>query len=139
MPLLDQYMTGAVEADLATPRYASATVLESPMEESPDPVSSLDATMHSSQREMRPHTVAPAETMRPPPLPMNMAQRQHRRSITPANLNTYVQPSTSPEEARRALEVVLSFFQQQPSGFLDLEESVTIGKLMEKLKTSDSK
>lgn len=32
------------------------------------------------------------------------------------------------------MEVVLSFFAQQPHGYLDLQESVTIGKLMEKLK-----
>ena len=32
------------------------------------------------------------------------------------------------------MQVVLSFFEQQPHGFLDLQESVTIGKLMEKLK-----
>ena len=38
----------------------------------------------------------------------------------------------SPDQMR--MEVVLNFFQQQPSGYLDFQESLTIGKLMEKLK-----
>jgi hypothetical protein len=41
---------------------------------------------------------------------------------------------TSPEEAQRAFQVVMSFVQQQPNGFLDFDETVHMGKLMEKLK-----
>ncbi|EEP77174.1 predicted protein [Uncinocarpus reesii 1704] len=48
-----------------------------------------------------------------------------------------ISPISSPgsptqDEARRALELVMSYFQNQPSG-LGAQESVTIGKLMEKL------
>jgi hypothetical protein len=45
---------------------------------------------------------------------------------------TAQQPQTTPEEARRALTVVLTFFQQH--GSLDFNESVIMGKLMDKLK-----
>ncbi|KAF1816456.1 hypothetical protein P152DRAFT_446107 [Eremomyces bilateralis CBS 781.70] len=57
---------------------------------------------------------------------------QHR-----AVLNSTPQPaagSPSQEDARRALEVVMQFFQHQPSGLVEPQEYVTIGKLMEKLK-----
>jgi hypothetical protein len=32
------------------------------------------------------------------------------------------------------LETLISFFNQQPSGFVDAQEYMTIGKLMEKLR-----
>ena len=32
------------------------------------------------------------------------------------------------------MEVVLGFFEQQPNGYLDMQESITVGKLMEKLR-----
>jgi len=75
--------------------------------------------------------------MGPPPLPASALLREPRqhRSLTPATSASSLQAAaTNPEEARKALEVVLSFFEQQPNGFLDLQESYTIGKLMEKLK-----
>lgn len=71
--------------------------------------------------------------MQPPPLP----------AITPVTTTQQVSPispgsssasSPTQEDARRALELVMSFFQQQPSGFVEPQEYVTIGKLMEKLK-----
>lgn len=43
--------------------------------------------------------------------------------------------SPSQEEAARALELVMTFFQQQHEDFVvEPQEYVTIGKLMEKLK-----
>lgn len=42
--------------------------------------------------------------------------------------------SPSQEEAQRALEVVIQFFQHQPSGLVEPQDYMTIGKLMEKLK-----
>ncbi|KAI9770109.1 MAG: hypothetical protein M1840_003559 [Geoglossum simile] len=42
--------------------------------------------------------------------------------------------SPTQEDARRALEVVISFFSQQPSGFVDPQEYMTIGNLMKKLR-----
>ena len=43
-------------------------------------------------------------------------------------------PTPTPDDARRALELVMTFFQHQPSGFVDPHEYFTIGKLMEKLR-----
>ncbi|KAK5677305.1 hypothetical protein LTR17_027708 [Elasticomyces elasticus] len=56
------------------------------------------------------------------------------REIT---LPTYIAPrigTISAEDALRALQVVHKFIEQQPGGFLDYQESVTVGKLMEKLR-----
>ena len=69
--------------------------------------------------------------MRSPPLPACILAGERNRDGTSTSS---IQPSTSPEEARRALEVVMSFIEQQPSGFLDFQENVFMGKLMEKLK-----
>lgn len=38
------------------------------------------------------------------------------------------------EDTKRALEVVMSFFQNQPSGFVEPQDYMMMGKLMEKLK-----
>lgn len=94
------------------------------MEEPPDPLGNLNSAIHLMHSDEKVHT---NESMGPPPLPANLAMRY-------GNSTPVATASTSPEEARRALEVVLSFFEQQPHGCLDLQESVTIGKLMEKLK-----
>lgn len=117
----------ATSGAMATPKYASSAVLDSPMEEPSDPLASLNQAVSLGQE--RPHTVTPSETMRPPPLPAHL-QHDIRRDSTPSAL----QNITSPDEARRALQVVISFFEQQPNGILDLQESVTLGKLTEKLK-----
>lgn len=129
-PLLDQYMVTTAES--MTPKYIlDNTVLDSPMEEPADPIGGIDETVagatapHLSGLDDRCNTVTPLDTMRPPPLPARLSHPDLKREAT---------PTTSPEEARRALEVVLSYFEQQPSGFLDFQESVTMGKLMEKLK-----
>ena len=99
--------------DVVTPKYTNSTVLDSPMEEPPDPLLSMDEAMHgvSQQPEERPHTVTPSETMRPPPLPAHVlaAERKARDSTSPATTRSSVAPQTSPEEAQRALEVVLGF------------------------------
>ena len=135
-PLLDQYMTSASgSGDMPTPKYATTTCLDSPMEEPQDPLISIDEAVHRPfQPEERPHTVTPADTMRPPPLPAHiLASAESKRELTPATSTSSVQ-TTSAEEAQQALEVVLSFIEQQGQGFLNLQESIHIGKLMEKLK-----
>lgn len=149
-PLLDQYMTGMpMTIDESTPKYITSSNLDSPMEEPPDPMMTLNSTVHGMQGDMSsqnlpihgPHpghvqqTISPTETMGPPPLPASAMMREPRhRSITPATSNSPLQAATSPEDARKALEVVLGYFEQQPNGFLDLQESMMIGRLMEKLK-----
>ena len=52
----------------------------------------------------------------------------------PSSLHEAVHTTTSPEEALRALKIVHDFFKQQPKGYLDFDESIYIGKFMEKLR-----
>jgi len=73
-----------------------------------------------------------AATQSLPPL-----STQQHSPISPAT--TLSSPgSPSQEEARRALELVIAFFQQQPTGFVEPDEYLTIGKLMEKLRVCSS-
>ncbi|KAI5369656.1 Putative HTH CenpB-type DNA-binding domain, DNA binding HTH domain, Psq-type [Septoria linicola] len=126
-PRLDQYAMNAGEAE--TSKYSNSSALDSPMEEPPDPLVSLDEAMGLHGPESRAPTVTPSETMRPPPLPAHI-DAARRESLSQLG----IAQGTTPEEARQALQVVLSFFEQQPGGLLSFSESVTIGKLMEKLK-----
>lgn len=126
-------MTGA-GADVQTPKFISASALDSPMEEPSDPLINIDEAVRPAQTEERPHTVTPAETMRPPPLPAHVLTAEMKREVTPATSTSSFAASTSPEDARRALEVVMSFIEQQPNGFLDFQETLHMGKLMEKLR-----
>ena len=134
MPVIyDQHMSSA---DLQTPKYIPAAILDSPMEEASDPMYSMDETVHGLPSDDRPQTVTPSETMRPPPLPAHILASELRRD---ASSTSSAASSTSPEDAQRALEVVMNFIQQQPSGFLDFQESANIGTLMEKLKLRRSR
>lgn len=47
-------------------------------------------------------------------------------------------PPPSQDDARKALELVMSFLQHQPDGIVDAQEYITVGKLMEKLKIQGS-
>jgi hypothetical protein len=65
-------------------------------------------------------------SMHPPPLPNSSA----------------VSPISSPgsptqDEARKALELIMNYFQNQPSG-LGAQDYITIGKLMEKLELAQT-
>lgn len=133
-PLLDQYLSCSSGPEATTPRYITSTILDSPMEESSDPLVNIDAAMQVNHPEERPNTVTPAETMRPPPLPAHILANELKRELTPATSTSSAQTSTSPEEAQQALEVVMNFIEQQPNGFLDFQESMHMGKLMEKLR-----
>ena len=130
-PQLDHYMSDTPSsADPPTPKYISSATFDSPMQELTEPLPTLNSTLHGlPTNNNHPHTMAPSEMMRPPPLPSNMAIP---RTFTP--VSTSHLSATSPEEARQAMEIVLSFFEQQPHGYLDLQESITVGKLMEKLR-----
>ncbi|KAM0719892.1 hypothetical protein Q7P37_004027 [Cladosporium fusiforme] len=134
-PLLDHYMSDTTingsTAEPPTPKYVASSMLDSPLQELTDPLPNLNSAVQGMHTEgVRQHTMTPSEMMRPPPLPSNMSAP---RSMTPSSISN-LSAATSPEEARKAMEVVLSFFEQQPNGYLDLQESITVGKLMEKLK-----
>ena len=70
-----------------------------------------------------------SHSMQPPPLPSTAPADDKASSASSS-------PTTpSQEEAARALELVINFFQSQNAGFLvEPQEYVTIGKLMEKLR-----
>jgi hypothetical protein len=59
-------------------------------------------------------------------------------STTSSSPNTSILSSPvsppSQDEARRAMELVMNFFQNQPTGLVDSQEFIIMGKLMEKLK-----
>ena len=99
------------------------------MEETSDPLMSIHEAVSAAHLEERPHTVSPADTMRPPPLPAHILATETKRESTPSN-----QSLTSRNEASQALEVVLSFIEQQPPDFLNFEETKHVLKLMDKLK-----
>jgi hypothetical protein len=63
-------------------------------------------------------------------------------SMPPPSKSTTISPTSSPgsptqDEARRALELVMSYFEHQPAG-LAAQEYLTIGKLMERLEIAKS-
>lgn len=125
LPQLDAYMAGSSGPEAMTPKYIghSSDTLDSPMA---DMAEHHMASIDDATRR------APA-TMRPPPLPAHLTDA--RRESTPArSMSTSSLQATSPDEARRALEVVLGYFEQQPTGFLDVQESIAVGKLMDRLR-----
>ena len=115
-------------------RYTQSTMavptLESPLEEMDNPSLTLDSTVHPSSQptpqhshQTSPNQSSSPSTMGPPTQsPMSVASSP----ITP-----------SQDEARRAMETVMAFFQNQPVNTVDPQEYFLIGKLMEKLKLRD--
>ena len=129
MPVIyDQHISSA---DLETPKYIPAAMLDSPMEEVSEAIYSIDEAVHELPSEERPQTVAPAETMRPPPLPAHVLALESKRDVPST---TAASATTSVEEAQRAMQVVMHFIEQQPNDFLNLQESINVGRLMDKLK-----
>ncbi|KAK3629686.1 hypothetical protein LTR56_017892 [Elasticomyces elasticus] len=133
-PQIDHYMGGTSSSEALTPKYTIAGVLDSPMEEAPDPIPSIDDSVRTTRTEERPHTLTPSDMMRPPPIPARMLANEAWREVTPSKFSSSLKGGTSAEDALQALQVVHGFIEQQPRGFLDYQESMTVGKLMEKLK-----
>nr|POE88229.1 hypothetical protein CFP56_11458 [Quercus suber] len=133
LPQLDAYMAGSTVPEVITPKYiaSGAEGLDSPMVELSDPMAHLDDGVAPDDMG-GPRALSPTATMRPPPLPAHVTDAA-RRGSTPGTSSSSL-PATSPDEARRAMEVVLAFFEQQPKGFLDVHESIAVAKLMEKLR-----
>lgn len=102
-------------------RYTQSTMavptLESPLEEMDDSSLGIDTTMHPSSQ--------PASHQTTPIMPSS-----------PSSMALPLQ-NPSQDEARRAMETVMAFFQNQPVNTVDPQEYFLIGKLMEKLKLRD--
>ena len=109
---------------MPTPKHVTSTILDFPKKEPSDPLINIDEAVRVTHPDDRLHTVTPAEIMRPPPLLAHVLAVEKKRELTPSTSSSSLQVSTSPEEARRALEVVVSFIEQQSAGFLDFQESI---------------
>ena len=72
------------------------------------------------------------EKMRLLPVPVHVFTADARRDTAQLQSATHAVPG--PAEALRALEKVLGFIKQQGSGYLNTQESVTVGRLMERLE-----
>ncbi|KAI8941113.1 hypothetical protein NX059_002351 [Plenodomus lindquistii] len=121
---VEQYMSPPGSSDALTPKYISTNTLDSPMAEMPGGLPVIDESMSLSPTQV-------TNTMQPPPLPMVTTG-----SMDDKGSSNESSPTTpSQEEAARALELVMNFFQSQHAGFVvEPQEYVTIGKLMEKLR-----
>lgn len=95
------------------------------------------STMPTVEDAMEASPTQVTSSMQPPPVPSGPSVTIPVQSASQGILNGLegTSPMTpSQEEAARALELVMSFFQTQPTGFVEPQEYVMIGKLMEKLK-----
>lgn len=123
---------------MLTPKFFTSTLLDSPMEELSRPLESIDEAIHGEhehEQESRPQTVSPSAMMRAPLLPASATRREASQETAPVEARLAAMLSgPSQDEARQALQIVVRFIEQQPSGFLELQEGMLVGKLMEKLR-----
>lgn len=113
-------------SDALTPKFISSSALDSPMTEMPGSLAAIDEAMSVSPTQV-------THLMQPPPLPSSHNNDDKGSSAD----SSPVTPSQ--EEAARALELVMTFFQSQNADFVvEPQEYVTIGKLMEKLRIKRS-
>lgn len=132
-----------------TPKYFQAPTLDSPLQDftiNSSVMNEMIAEPSSTTSSVPPSLMAASEsgsTVASPPLPANSAPatlplsipaaaQPYSSPITPASVSSPSSPS--PDDARRAFETLMNFFQHQPTGFMEPQEYITMGKLMEKLK-----
>jgi hypothetical protein len=119
---VERAMSPQGSSDALTPKYVSSDTLNSPMTEMPGALPAIDEGMSLSPTQV-------PKSMQPPPLPV---ASQIDDKVSPADFPPI---TPSQEEAARALELVVCFFQSQNASFVvEPQEYVTIGKLMEKLR-----
>lgn len=136
------YISPPTSSEALTPKYLNPTALDSPGSEISPSLGGVDETLQTSQSQ----NISSSGSMQPPPLPTSTSggptvtipthihHQSHSMHSTPISPESVSPASPSQDDARRALELVMCFFQTQPSGFVEPQEYVTIGKLMEKLK-----
>ncbi|CBY00671.1 hypothetical protein LEMA_P018010.1 [Plenodomus lingam JN3] len=125
---VEQYMSPPGSTDALTPKYISSNTLDSPMAEMPGGLPVIDETMSLSPTQV-------TNSMQPPPVPMGTTGTTEDKgsSNEPSPITT-----PSQEEAARALQLVINFFQSQNAGFVvEPQEYVAIGRLLEKLRIKD--
>lgn len=135
-PLLvgvEQYMSPPASSEAVTPKYINSTALDSPMTEVQPSLAALDDAMQPSPTQT-------TTSMQPPPVPAGPAVTIPMQDSTLSNsvpigmADTATPVSPSEDEAARALELAMSYFQNQTTSFLEPQEYMLIGKLMEKLR-----
>lgn len=122
--------TGCAKAE--SHQSSSVGMLESPLEmedeESRTAVKGIDPTKMIKRNRSNPEIKT--NSMQPPPsVPKSSTVSPTSEASGPG--------SPTQDEARKALELVMTYFQQQPSG-LAAQEYITIGKLMERLELAKS-
>ena len=133
-----------------TPKYVSSTVLESPMTELSNPLATVEeaaASGSSMHPPPPPHSAVSDAVITTAGISAPMLQTQATPTlslsspITPSSAISSVQPgSPTLEDTRRALEIVMSYLQQQPSGGLvEPKDLIVMGGLMERLKLQGSR
>jgi hypothetical protein len=123
---VEQYMSPPGSSDTLTPKYVSSGALDSPMTKLPGALPTIDEGM----------SLSPTQVLKSitPPLLASTSQIGDKGSSADSSPIT-----PSQEEAARALELVMNFFQLQNAGFVvEPLDYVTIGKLMEKLRIKRS-
>jgi hypothetical protein len=127
---VEPYMSPPASSEPLTPKYMNSTALDSPMAEMRPSLATIDDVMQEVPAQ------AGNSTMQPPPVPSVSipVQQQDVLQTSSTGVENFSPVTPSQEEAARALELVMNFFQQQPQGFVEPQEYVMIGKLMEKLK-----
>ena len=103
----------------------------SPQDEYPDRNLSVSSELHHFSSRPPSNRQSPLQSS-----PAVMAPPRNLLTASSTNTSAVTSPIGPPsqDEARRALELVMNFFQSQPTGLVDPEEYITMGKLMEKLK-----
>ena len=132
---VDPYVSPPTTSEALTPKYLNSTALDSSALESP--ISEMPPTLPIDQSmppPLQPRLSSSDQAMHPPP-PPQLSTSSHHSPVggTPGSASP-ASASPTQDDARRALELLMDFFQQQPSGFVEPQEFVTIGKLMQKLK-----
>ncbi|KAI9692110.1 MAG: hypothetical protein M1822_006340 [Bathelium mastoideum] len=132
---MDPYNSPPTTSEALTPKYLNSTALESSALESP--ISEMPPTLTIDQSmppPLQPRLSNSDHPMQPPP-PPQLSTSSHHSPVggTPGSASP-ASASPTQDDARRALELIMDFFQHQPSGFVEPQEFVTIGKLMEKLR-----
>ncbi|KAF2433195.1 hypothetical protein EJ08DRAFT_94085 [Tothia fuscella] len=123
-----------------TPQNVSTTSLDSPLSELA-PLRGVEA-MYEPTSTMQPLHQPMVSSVAPHGLPLQALithpqGHQHPSPITPNSaIGSMVPGSPSVEDTRRALEVVMNFFQAQQPGLVEPQEYMMMGKLMQKLKVN---
>lgn len=133
---VEQYMSPP-SSEAMTPKYINSTTLESPMADVQQPMGGVDDPMQASPSQSVTSSMQPPPVPAVPPVTIPVQQTPQTQS-TPVSPGSTSPQTPSQDEARRALELIMCFFQQQPAGSVEPQEYVMIGKLMEKLKMKKS-